>query len=78
VEVAALLCLNWSVAPLLVVLVLEGWFAFHPDWRLIARIGGTRALLARYLFSVFVPWIVAWNQIRGSVTRKFPPNRQNL
>jgi glycosyltransferase involved in cell wall biosynthesis len=78
VEVAALLCLNWSVVPLLVVLVLEGWFAFHPDWRSIARVGGTRALLARYLFSVFVPWIVAWNQIRGSMTRKFPPNRQNL
>jgi glycosyltransferase involved in cell wall biosynthesis len=78
VEVAALLSLNWSLVPLLVVLVLEGWFAFHPDWRSIARIGGARALLARYLFSVFVPWIVAWNQIRGSVTRKFPPNRQNL
>lgn len=77
VEVAALISLSWSVVPLLVVLVLEGWFAFHPDWRSIARIGGIRALLARYLFSVFVPWIVAWNQIRGSLTRKFPPNRQN-
>jgi hypothetical protein len=77
-EVAALLSLPWSIVPALTVLALEAWFAFHPDWRSIARIGGRRALLARYLFSVLVPWIVAWNQIRGSVTRKFPPNRQNL
>jgi glycosyltransferase involved in cell wall biosynthesis len=78
VEVAALLSLPWTIIPVLAVLVLEAWFAFHPDWRSIARIGGTRALLARYLFSILVPWIVAWNQIRGSVTRTFPPNRQNL
>jgi glycosyltransferase involved in cell wall biosynthesis len=77
-EVAALLSLPWSIVPVLTVLALEAWFAFHPDWRSIARLGGGRALLARYLFSVLVPWVVAWNQIRGSVTRKFPPNRQNL
>jgi glycosyltransferase involved in cell wall biosynthesis len=76
VQVLALLSLSWSVVPVFVVLVLEGWFAFHPDWRRLARFG-PRAILARFLFSILVPWIVAINQIRGGLTKKFPPNRQN-
>jgi glycosyltransferase involved in cell wall biosynthesis len=77
VEVLALLCLHWSVVPLLAILALEAWFAFHPDWRELAS-KGPRALLARFLFSLLVPWIVAANQIRGRLTKRNPPNRQNL
>jgi glycosyltransferase involved in cell wall biosynthesis len=67
----------WAFLPLLAVLALEAWFAFHPDWRFLGR-SGPRTLLARLLFSVLVPWIVATNRIRGSLTRKNQPNRQNL
>jgi glycosyltransferase involved in cell wall biosynthesis len=76
VQPLALLSLPWTVIPFLAVLVLEGWFAFQADGRLLARFG-PRALLARFLFSILVPWIVATNRIRGSVTGKFQPNRQN-
>jgi glycosyltransferase involved in cell wall biosynthesis len=62
--------------PLVAVLGLEAWFAFHPDWRLLVRCG-PRALLARFVFSILVPWIVAVNRIRGSLTGKFQTNRQN-
>lgn len=68
----------WRFAvPILVVLALEAWFAFHLDWSILRRTG-PRALLARFAFSLVVPWIVAVNQIRGSRTQKPPPNRQNL
>jgi glycosyltransferase involved in cell wall biosynthesis len=92
VEVLALLCLLfigvptvrsssvgwwWTVLPLLAVLLLQFWFAFHADWRSIRRTG-PRVLLARFLFSILVPWIVALNRIRGSLTRQNLPNRQNL
>jgi glycosyltransferase involved in cell wall biosynthesis len=66
----------WSLLPLGAVVALEAWFAFHPDWRELIRYG-PRALLARFLFSVLVPWIVAVNRIRGSLTGEFQPNRQN-
>jgi glycosyltransferase involved in cell wall biosynthesis len=77
VEVLALLCLRWTVIPLAVVFLLELWFAFHFDWRRLLRYGW-RAVLARLLFSVLVPWIVASNRILGSLTRTNKPNRQNL
>jgi hypothetical protein len=67
----------WAAVPLLVIFALEAWFAFHLDWSTIRRTG-PRALLARFVFSILVPWIVAANQIRGSHTKKSPPNRQNL
>jgi glycosyltransferase involved in cell wall biosynthesis len=67
----------WLAAPFLVVLALEAWFAFHLDWSILRRTG-LRALLARFAFSLVVPWIVAVNQIRGSRTQKPPANRQNL
>jgi glycosyltransferase involved in cell wall biosynthesis len=76
VQLLALLSLFWTVLPLLAVLALEAWFAFQADGRLLAPFG-PRALLARFLFSILVPWIVASNQIRGSLTGKFQPNRQN-
>jgi hypothetical protein len=66
----------WFMLPPAAVLALEAWFAFHPDWRFLVRYG-PRALLARFAFSILVPWIVASNRIRGSLTGKFQPNRQN-
>jgi glycosyltransferase involved in cell wall biosynthesis len=77
VQLLSLLCLPWTVLPLLAVLALQCWLAFHPDWRFICRTG-PRTLLARFLFSVLVPWIVAFNHLRGRFTKKEPGNRQNL
>ena len=67
---------GWSLLPPVAVLAMEAWFAFHPDWRLLARYG-PRALAARFLFSILVPWIVAVNRIRGGLTGRFQANRQN-
>jgi hypothetical protein len=77
VQVLALLSLPWTVIPLLLIVAIQCWLAFHPDWRIIRRTG-PRTLLARFVFSVLVPWIVAANQIRGAMTRQIPANRQNL
>jgi len=75
-QLAALVCLRWSVIPLLVMLVVESWFAFHRDWRYLARFG-LRAVMARFAFSVAVPWVVAVNQIRGWFAGTPRGNRQN-
>lgn len=76
-ELLALASFNWTVAPLLVVLVLESWYAFHRDWRDLRRFGA-RAVLARFAFSAAVPWIVAANQIRGCFSKQPATNRQNV
>jgi glycosyltransferase involved in cell wall biosynthesis len=76
IEVLALLSLWWSLIPLIVILVLESWFAFQKDWRYLGRLGA-RAILARFVFSVAVPWVVAVNQIRGIFSRQPLTNRQN-
>ncbi|MGB6745459.1 MAG: glycosyltransferase [Terracidiphilus sp.] len=65
-----------SVIPLLAVLALECWYAFHRDWRFLPRFGA-RAILARFAFSVAVPWIVAVNQIRGRFSSRPLTNWQN-
>jgi hypothetical protein len=57
-EVLAVASLYWTLVPLLVVLVLESWFAFHRDGRQLGRFG-VRAVLACFAFSVAVPWVVA-------------------
>jgi hypothetical protein len=75
-HVLVLVCLRWSVVPLAAILALELWFAFHRDWRHIGRYG-PRAILARFIFSVAVPWVVAVNHIRGLLTKKPLTNRQN-
>ena len=72
-----LLHLPWSVLPLLLVLAMQSWLAFHPDWPII-RSAGPRVLLARFFFSALVPWIVTIHHIRGLITKKEPGNRQNL
>ena len=68
-EVLAVASLYWTVVPLLVVLALESWFAFHRDWRQLGRFG-VKAVLARFAFSVAVPWVVAVNQMRGCFTKE--------
>ena len=73
----ALVVLRWSPIPLLVVLALENYFAFHFDWRSLQR-ASFRTLAARLAFSILVPWVVAWNQIKGSITKANQPNRQNI
>jgi glycosyltransferase involved in cell wall biosynthesis len=77
VQLTALACLPWSAIPLLVVLIVEAWFAFHRDWRYLPRFGW-RAVLARFVFSFAVPWVVAVNHIRGRVMGTPQTNRQNV
>jgi glycosyltransferase involved in cell wall biosynthesis len=76
-EVLALAGSRWSVIPLLVVLALESWFAFQKDWTFLRRFGA-KAVLARFAFSVAVPWVVAVNQIYGLFSAKPQTNRQNV
>jgi len=75
-EVLALVSLYWSVVPLLVVLVLESWYAYHRDLRFLLRFG-PRAVLARFVFSVAVPWVVAVNHVYGLFSTKPQTNKQN-
>lgn len=76
-EVLALAGLRWSVVPLFVVLVLESWYAYKQDWRFLYRFG-VKAVLARFVFSVAVPWVVAVNQIYGLFTKERQTNKQNV
>jgi glycosyltransferase involved in cell wall biosynthesis len=76
-EVVALAGLRWSIVPLLVVLVLESWFAFQKDWPFLRRFGA-KAVFARFAFSVSVPWVVAFNHIYGLFSAKPQTNRQNV
>jgi glycosyltransferase involved in cell wall biosynthesis len=75
-QVAALACLPWSVLPALAILALELWFAFHRDWRHLHRFG-LNAILARFAFSLVVPWVVAANHIRGLFVKEQLSNPQN-
>jgi hypothetical protein len=76
-QVCALTMMPWSVIPLLLVLTVEVIFAFKKDARYLPRFG-TKALAARFAFSIAVPWIVAVNQFRGMISVKPPTNRQNM
>lgn len=75
-EVLAITALRWSLLPFLVILALENYFAFRLDWRSLQK-APFRVLVARLLFSLLVPWVVTWNQIKGSITKANQPNRQN-
>lgn len=75
-ELAALVGLQWTVAPLLVVLAIEGWYAFGKDWAEL-RGFGRKAILARLAFSASVPWVVAWNHLAGLLRRERQTNWQN-
>ncbi len=76
-EILALLALVYSPIPLLCVLALEVYFAFRLDWTDVRRVP-LRTLVARLAFSLIVPWVVAWYQTLGSITKKNRPNRQNF
>lgn len=75
-EVAALFSLQWALAPLLVVLGIEGWYAFHRDGRQILGFG-RKAVLARIGFSLSVPWVVAFHHAMGLVRPERQTNWQN-
>jgi glycosyltransferase involved in cell wall biosynthesis len=75
-QIAALASLPWSAIPFLAVLALECWYAYHRDLRYLPRCGAM-AILARFAFSIAVPWIVAVNQIRGRFSARPLTNWQN-
>lgn len=75
-EIAAFVVLPWTWIPLACIFVLECWFAFKRDWRFLPRFG-FQAIIARFAFSVAVPWIVAVNQIRGRFSSQRLTNKQN-
>lgn len=75
-ELLALASLRWTVVPLLVVVALESWYAYHRDLRAVLHFG-PRAVCARFVFSVAVPWIVAVNHIKGLFTSEQLTNWQN-
>jgi glycosyltransferase involved in cell wall biosynthesis len=75
-QVLALASLPWSLIPLLAALALEAWYAFHRDWRFLRRFG-MKAVVARFVFSIAVPWVVAVNHFHGLFTKQQQTNRQN-
>jgi glycosyltransferase involved in cell wall biosynthesis len=75
-EVAAIVVLPWTWIPLAAIAVLALHFAFAQDWRFM-RAQKPPVLAARLVFSLTVPWIVAINQMRGSLTKKSLVNPQN-
>jgi len=76
-EILAALVLVYSPIPLLCVLALEIYFALRLDWTDLRK-APIRTLAARLVFSLIVPWVVAWYQAVGSITKKNRPNRQNF
>ncbi len=76
-EVIAVVVLPRTVIPLVCVLLLEIYFAFRLDWGTFGKHVTLRQLAARLLYSLLVPWIVAWNQTVGELTKTNQPNRQN-
>jgi glycosyltransferase involved in cell wall biosynthesis len=80
-EYSAKYSLKYWAIPLLCVVALEIYFAFRLDWadiRKSSRKAPARTVAARLAFSLLVPWIVAWYQARGSITKTNRPNRQNV
>jgi glycosyltransferase involved in cell wall biosynthesis len=75
-EILAVLAFVYSPIPLLCVLALEVYFAFRLDWTDLRK--APRTLAARLVYSLIVPWVVAWYQTVGSITKKNRSNRQNF
>ncbi len=73
----AVLALLYSPIPLFCVVALEIYFAFRLDWTDLRNVP-LETLGARLIFSLMVPWVVAWYQTMGSITKKNRPNRQNF
>jgi len=76
-EIAAILALPRTKIPLICVLLLELYFAFRLDWNTFSKHANARAAGARLLYSLAVPWVAAWNQASGELTKTNQPNRQN-
>jgi glycosyltransferase involved in cell wall biosynthesis len=75
-EIAAVLLLRYTLIPLLCLLAVEVYYAFRLDWRDLSG-ASVSAFTARMLFSLLVPWVVAINQIKGTITKASQPNPQN-
>ncbi len=78
----ALALLHWTAWPAIAVLLLEVYFAYRLDLAALGREPLLRsrlvaALAARLVFSLAVPWVVAWNQVAGSMRKQYRTNRQN-
>ncbi len=81
-EIAALALLPLTVWPMLLVLGLELYFAYRLDAGSLLHEPLLRRRLAlllpaRLLFSLCVPWVVAWNQMAGTRRKQYRTNRQN-
>ncbi len=76
VEIAAVAALPWTWIPLVLVVAMMLHFAFAQDW-LFLRTAKPQVLAARVVFSMAVPWIVAINQLRGILTKRYLTNPQN-
>lgn len=76
-QVASILLVWRSVIPLCIAIALELYFAFHFELGPV-RGRSMRVIAARLTYSVCVPWIVVWNQLKGAITKASVPNRQNL
>jgi len=75
-QVAALESLRWSAIPFLAVVLIELAFALKKDARFLLPFGA-KAVAARIVFSLAVPWIVTVNQLKGLFSAAPAPNRQN-
>jgi glycosyltransferase involved in cell wall biosynthesis len=76
-EVIALALIPISVIPLIAVLLLEIYFAFRLDWSSFRQRATLAQMGARLWYSLLVPWVAAWNQAVGELTKTNQPNRQN-
>ena len=76
-ELLALASLGSSVIPLLAVVALESWYAYRRDLKYLLPFG-VKAVWARFVFSVAVPWVVAANHIYGLFSTKPQTNKQNV
>jgi len=76
-EIVAIALVPRTVIPLIAVLLLEIYFAFRLDWSTFRKHATLPRIAARLLYSLAVPWVAAWNQAVGELTKTNQPNRQN-
>ena len=76
-QTLAIALLWWTWMPFAAIFLLELWYAYRRDWRFLPRFG-LKAIFARFIFSVSVPWVVAVNQIRGRFSTERLTNKQNV
>ena len=76
-EIAVLAALPWTWIPLVVIALLEFYFAFEQDW-LFPRTLKPGVVLARLAYALTVPWVVTAWYLKGSLTKANPTtNAQN-